>query len=244
MQRFLLCFIVFAISFSKGWSQESLRATLDGKVIAALSNLEDITVINIQTEKFAITERGGYFSIHAKEGDTLMFTGVSIKGHKVPVCDENLQEGLFFVDLETVATELNEVRVFNYNHINAVSLGIVSANQKKYTPAERKLKTASGGFLTIDPMLNLFSGRTAELKRNVETEKKEFWLKKIEALLEDVVLVQKLKVPSEYLKGFQYFLVENKRFVQTLEREDKALTEFLISELAVKYNILNAYDQK
>ncbi|RZK12009.1 MAG: hypothetical protein EOO46_04710 [Flavobacterium sp.] len=229
--------LIFVLLVSQNlWSQETIRKNLNGKVLAELYNLEDIDVINIQTEKFKKTQTGGYFSIDAREGDTLMFSGINIKGFKVLVCEEDLQKDLLFVQLETVATQLNEVTVINYSHINAVSLGIVPSDQKKYSPAERKLRGASKGFLTVDPLLNMFSGRTAELKRNVETEKKESWLKKIEALFEDVVLIEKLKIPSEYLKGFQYFLVENKRFVQLLEGDNKVIRDFALAELAVKYN--------
>ncbi|MFY0483257.1 hypothetical protein ACI6PS_11690 [Flavobacterium sp. PLA-1-15] len=235
--------LIFVLAVSQNlWSQETVRKNLNGKVMAELYNLEDIDVINMQTEKFKKTQTSGYFSIDAKEGDTLMFSGVNIKGLKVLVCEEDLQKDLLFVKLETVATQLSEVTVINYNHINAVSLGIVSADQKKYTPAERKLKSASKGFLTVDPILNMFSGRTAELKRNVETEKKEFWLTKIEELFEDVILVEKLKVPSEYIKGFQYFLVENKRFVQLLEGKNKTVLHFVLAELAVKYKSSIAYE--
>jgi hypothetical protein len=38
--------------------------------------------------------------------------------------------------------QLDEVVIRRYNNINAVSLGIIPANQKSYTPAERKLRTA------------------------------------------------------------------------------------------------------
>jgi len=225
------------------WSQEAVRKNLNGKVMAELYNLEDIDVINIQTEKFKRTQTGGYFSIDAKEGDTLMFSGTNIKGLKVLICEEDLAKDLLLVQLETVARELSEVVVVNYSHINAVSLGIVSSDQKKYTPAERKLRGASKGFLTVDPLINMFSGRTAELRRNVETEKKESWLKQIEELFEDAVLIGKLKLPLEYLKGFQYFLVENKRFIQLLEGNNSVVRDFALAELAVQYKKLIAYEE-
>lgn len=245
MKRFQFGLIFFLAVSNNLWSQGqgSVRKNLNGKVTADLYNLEDIDIINIQTEKFKRTLPGGYFSIDAKEGDTLLFSGINIKGLKVLVCEEDLKKDLFFVGLETVATQLREVVVFNYNHINEVSLGIVSKDQKKYTPAERKLRTASKGFLSIDPMLNMFSGRTVELKRNVETEKKEFWLQKITELLEDVVLIERLDVPSEYLKGFQYFLVENKRFVELMEGKNKVLRDFVLGELAVKYKKMIANEK-
>jgi len=47
--------------------------------------------------------------------------------------------------LEPLVRLLDEVRINEYKNINAVSLGIISPNTKHYTPAERKLYTATGG---------------------------------------------------------------------------------------------------
>ena len=50
--------------------------------------------------------------------------------------------------------QLKEVIVFQYKNINAVALGIISKNQRGYTPAERKLATTSSGRLNplgLDP---------------------------------------------------------------------------------------------
>ena len=243
MKRFPLAFIFFLIIVPNSWSQEAVRKILNGKVVVDLYNLEDIDVINVQTEKFKRTQTGGYFTVEAMEGDTLMFSGTNIKGLKVLICKEDLEKDLLFVKLETVAKELSEVVVVNYNHINSVSLGIVSANQKKYTPAERKLKAASKGFLSVDPVLNFFSGKTAKLKRDVATEKKEVWLKLIEELFEDVVLVNRLEIPADYIKGFQYFLVENKRFVQLVEGNNTTLRDFVLTQLAIKYKKMMANEE-
>ena len=72
-------------------------------------------------------------------------------------------------------TQLDEVKVQKSN-IDAVSLGILTKPGKVYTPAERRLKTATGlyasanagtmmgGSVGLDPLINWISGRTALLK--------------------------------------------------------------------------------
>ena len=47
--------------------------------------------------------------------------------------------------------------------------------------------------------------------------------------------ISKLKIPSEYVKGFEYYAVENESFVKILKSNNIATTTFLIGELAIKY---------
>ena len=47
--------------------------------------------------------------------------------------------------------------------------------------------------------------------------------------------VSKLKIPAEYVKGFEYYSIENERFVTVLKSKNVTMTTFLIGELATKY---------
>ena len=144
--------------------------------------------------------------------------------------------------------QLREVVIRRYNAINAVALGIIPKGQKTYSPAERKLKTANsldatasagpmaGGSISADPLFNFFSGRTAMLKKEIEVEKKESYLVLLEKMFDTNHFVNKLKIPLAYVKGFQYFAVENPKFTIILNSKNKTATEFLLGELATKYN--------
>ena len=66
-------------------------------------------------------------------------------------------------------------------------MGIIPYGQKKYTPAERKLKTAGdfkpihllgllGGAFALDPIINKINGRTKKLKKEIKVEGKETYL--------------------------------------------------------------------
>lgn len=239
----LFLFVVLLVN-----AQDHVK-NIKGKVTADFSNLADINVINMRTEKYTVTDQDGYFAIQVKEGDTLMFSSVNIKPQKITVSCEDMERDKVYVKLESSTIQLNEVVIVNYRNINAVSLGIIPAGQKRYTPAERRLKTATGtdaqiGLNTkfsIDPLLNAISGRTAMLKKALETEKKENWLQRIQDLYSEDFLLEKLKIPFDYIKGFQYFLVESQPFLNTLASRNTAMSDFLVGELAVRFieNIAN-----
>lgn len=210
---------------------------LNGKVSADSNDLEGIYIINLKTEKSTLTERGGYFSIYANIGDTLVFSAVQFKAIKIALKEKDISNELFFVKMESLIRVLDEVRIDEYKNINAISLGIISPNTKHFTPAERKLYTATsgGGILPIDPILNAISGRTAMLKKEVEIEKKETLKDKVERWYEEKYFTQTLKIPQDYVKGFLFYVVEDAKFAQAVNAKNKTMATFLINELAVNY---------
>lgn len=248
--------VFFILMATKALAQEPIPVKLNGKVIAGLSNLEGIYVINLKTEKAVITDKEGYFSIPAAVGDTLMFSATQFKTVRVGLTTEYFQQDLFCVKMNPIVNQLKEVIVKTYSNINAVSLGIIPSNQKKYTAAELKLHTATdlnasasvsgmaGGSISADPLLNFLSGRTKMLKKEIEVEKKESYLKQLENLFDLDYFVNKLKIPSEYVKGFEYYVVENEKFTAILKSNNKTMTTFLIGELAAKYNEIIASENK
>ena len=56
--------------------------------------------------------------------------------------------------------------------------------------------------------------------------------------------VERLKIPEEYVKGFEYYAVENDKFTTILNSKNKTSTEFLLGELAVKYKEIIASEAK
>ena len=225
---------------------------ISGKIIANTNDLEGVYVVNAQTEVTVITNADGTFSIMANPGDTLVFSSIQFKENRILLTAENFTDLNFTVKLSMVMHQLQEVIVKRYDNINARDLGIVSSNQKTYTEAERKLKTSTdlnaqvglGGSISLDPLLNVFSGRSAMLKKELAVEKKEFFMKLLENMFTLDHFVNRLKIPTEYVKGFEYFAVENDRFTVILNSKNKTSTEFLLGELAVKYKEILAGENK
>jgi len=238
------------------WSQSQDRSVFNGKVVSNTSDLEGIYVINVQTEETVTTTASGAFSIAAKADDVLVFSSISFKEKRVMLKQEDFSNLNFTVNLTMVMYQLQEVVVRRYDNINAESLGVIPMGQKKYTSAERKLQTATalnatanggsmaGGSISADPLLNFFSGRTAMLKKEVAVEKKEFFMRLLENMFSLEHFIDRLKIPADYVKGFEYYAVENEKFTVILNSKNKTSTEFLLGELAVKYKEMIAGENK
>ena len=237
------------------WSQVQERTILNGRIISNTNDLEGVYVVNAQTEVMATTTADGSFSIMAKSGDTLVFSSIQFKESRILLTAENFSDLIFTVKLNLLMHQLQEVIIKRYDNINAVALGIVPAGQKSYTQAERKLHTATalnptanagtmaGGSVSADPLFNFFSGRTAMLKKEVAVEKKEFFMKLLENMFTLDHFVNRLKIPLEYVKGFEYYAVDNDKFTAILNSKNKTSTEFLLGELAVKYKEIIASEK-
>jgi len=124
-------------------AQKISDKVLNGKVVSEAVNLDGIYVINLNTDQTATTASQGFFSISVSVGDTLMFAALPIKGLKRVITEADFDQKLVFIKLEPMNHRLNEVVIKQYKHINAVDLGIVAPTIKKYTPAERRLRTAN-----------------------------------------------------------------------------------------------------
>ena len=239
-----------------GWSQAEDRTMFNGRITANSADLEGVYVINAQTEVMATTNDLGAFSILAKPGDELVFSSIQFKENRILLKPENFCDVNFSVRLNVIMHQLQEVVVKNYNSINAVALGIIPSGQKSYTEAERKLHTATalnatanagsmaGGSVSADPLLNFLSGRAAMLKKEVAVEKKEFFMKLLERMFSLDHFIDRLKIPAEYVKGFEYYAVENDKFTVILNSKNRTSTEFLLGELAVKYKEIIARENK
>ena len=229
-----LC-IFFILSANAILSQESVRIALNGKINANTLDLEGVYVINLKTEKSTITEKSGYFSIAAIEGDTILFSAIHLKEIRVVLGKEDFQKE-FLVKMESRITSLKEVVIKRYDNINAVSLGISPSGMLHRTQAERKLYTAKS--TTGDALLNLMSGRTAMLKKEIVVESKLSFIKQIDNMFNEDYFRSILKIPLEYIKGFEYYIVENERFTTILKTKNKTQIEFAMVSLADKYNLI------
>ena len=243
-----ITFLVLFFSFVAYGQEERV---LNGKVIANTVDLEGIVVANLNHNQSVLTSNEGYFSIPAKVGDSLSFSSVQLIALKVMVSKEDIAANYILVKMQTLTRELKEVRIEENKKINTVAMGIVPKDVKTFTPSERKLNTASnpyarvglglgiGGFASgLDPLLNKISGRTKMLKKEVVVEQKEMMIHKLEMLFDEKFYVEQLKISQDYIKGFQYYVVEDATFANAINSKNKTLCVFLITQLAVDFNKL------
>ena len=223
-------FLIFSFGFAQ-------KTELKGKVMSISKELEGITITNLSSNYSTLTLSGGYFTIRVNVNDTLQFSGVQFKLKKVVVRPRDLTSDLFLVNLELISYNLKEVVIDQHKDINAVSMGILAAPAKKYSPAERKLHeaTTGGGIVPLNPILNTISGRTNMLKKEIEVEKKEYTIRKLNEWFEASFYTERFNIPVDYIQGFQYFLADDPDFESAVRSKNKTLTVFLMGEVAVQY---------
>ena len=222
-----MCFWLSQITF--GQSNEKL---LHGKIVADSASVVGIDVVNLGNEKVTVTNNKGEFSILAKANDILVFSSMTLEMKRMLVDEDDLKSETITIYMTPKINELNEVIIKK----NAAEGTSIIPGQKHYTPAERKLYTATSGLL--DAPLNWLSGRTEMLKKEIVVERKERMLNKIGVLYEDKYYIQTLKVPEIYIDDFQRYLIEDKEFAAALKVKNRTMMLFLISKLAVNYNAI------
>ncbi len=216
-----------------GFGQKNNSKELLGRIMEQSTPIEGVNIINNTTQVATISDSDGNFSIAVREGDVLVFSAVNLDPLKRRITTEDLASNLLVVKMTAKEVELREVVVNENANITAENLGIIPYGQKKYTPAERKVYTANS--TSVDKLLNAISGRTAMLKKEVNVEKKEALFRKLEYLFDENYYTERLKIPVDYIKGFQLFCVEDAEFAVSLNTKNKTMSMFLITDLARKY---------
>jgi hypothetical protein len=230
MKKWVVLFL-FLGTFSM-WSQDRNEKLLQGIIAADDALLSGIDVVNLGNEKVTVTNSKGEFSILAKADDILVFSSKSLEMRRVLIDEDDLKSGTITVNMYPKINELDEV-IVKKSPIEGVS---IIPGQKQYTPAERKLHTATNGIL--DAPINWMSGRTEMLKKEVAVERKERLLDKIGILYEDKYYIETLKVPEIYIDDFQRYIIEDKEFIAALKVKNRTMMLFLISKLAANYNAI------
>jgi hypothetical protein len=230
MKKWVVLLLFFS-TFSL-WSQDRNEKLLQGIIAADDALLSGIDVVNLGNEKVTVTNSKGEFSILAKADDILVFSSKSLEMRRLLIDEDDLKSGNITLNMYPKINELDEV-IVKKNAVEGVS---IIPGQKQYTPAERKLHTATSGLL--DAPISWMSGRTAMLKKEVVVERKERLLDKIGILYEDKYYIETLKVPEIYIDDFQRYIIEDKDFTAALKVKNRTMMLFLISKLAVNYNAI------
>jgi len=230
MKKWVVLLLFFS-TFSL-WSQDRNEKLLQGIIAADDALLSGIDVVNLGNEKVTVTNSKGEFSILAKADDILVFSSKTLEMRRLLIDEDDLKPGTIIVNMFTKINELDEV-IVKKSPTEGVS---IIPGQKQYTPAERKLHTATSGVL--DAPINWMSGRTAMLKKDVAVERKERLLDKIGILYEDKYYIETLKIPEIYIDDFQRYIIEDKEFTAALKVKNRTMMLFLISKLAVNYNVI------
>jgi hypothetical protein len=215
------------------------RVPLKGKITAGKFIVTDVFVINKGTGAEAKSNAKGLFTITAKVGDKLAVYSNKIEVREFAVTKLSFAEVPYVMEVIPKGTELKEVVI---NAVTPESLGLVPANQKQYTVAERRLRAAGGEFglgngftVSLDYIINVISGRLKMLEKALETEKKEFAIERLNGIYLDEQIEVELKIPKEYVRGFLFYVVEDEVFLAAMHAKNQELARLNLIRLSESY---------
>jgi hypothetical protein len=237
-QKIMLIYLVLSVLKMQAQDLKNLK----GIVLADQLPVEGVHVINLSTEKSTVTKSDGTFSIEVKEDDLLTFSAVHLDYWRKSIRKADLEKGFVEINMTVKSIDLDNVEVTEYTQINAVSAGIIPKPVKKYTPAERRLKTAGdfkywhllnilGGNLPLDPIINKISGRTAMLKKELSIEKKELMIQSLDLIFDNSFYSELLEIPEEYVTGFKMYVVEFEEMDGLIKQKKEEVLTFYMLQL-------------
>lgn len=91
------------------FAQQLPREILDGQIIADSISVEGITITNKTTNRYAVSDNEGHFTLYAREKDTLVFSSMNYSSRSVVLDASDMKMKVLKIKLESHITELDEV---------------------------------------------------------------------------------------------------------------------------------------
>jgi hypothetical protein len=95
------------ISFAQLGSREIIK----GQIISEATAIDNVTVFNVSSNKGAVTDKLGFFTMYARPSDTLVFSSVIFKSKKLVLTENDFKVIVLKIKLEEFINELDEVVV-------------------------------------------------------------------------------------------------------------------------------------
>ena len=223
------------------------RIVIKGRIISDGMGVEDVLVVNYSAQHETRTDFAGNFSIKAQTGDLLIISDYKIDEKRIRFTPDIVKDGIALISVKTAVTELEEIIVYKNSNLTSEALGLVPKGQRSYTPAERRLKTASdmtptffvgtmpGVAVPTDPIINAITGRTKMLKRELRIEKKERVLEALSGMYTEDEIAAEFAIPEPYTDGFLYFIADEPGFTNNFIKNNAGLVKVEMSRLATEY---------
>lgn len=224
---------------------------MQGKIIVNDAKLNGVRVINLMNEKETITDAEGRFAILVKPDDLLVFSAEFLDYMRKIVEESDYIKGTVEVQMTSKALQLDEVEIIDYSRINAVNLGVLAKPAKEYTPAERRLQTATGlypslnvgsmagGSIGLDPLMNWISGRTKMLKNALKAEQKQILLQKLDYYYVDDFFTTELEIDPMFVGSFKNFAIYDAVLIEAIQSKNKPRMDFNLYRIAKEFKNRN-----
>ena len=107
---------VFLILFSTfSFAQIVSREIINGKIVADSLVVENVTVFNKSSNKGAVSDSNGFFSLYARPKDTLVFSNIAFTSRALVLDEFDFKVKIVTVELISKVDELDEVIVSPYS---------------------------------------------------------------------------------------------------------------------------------
>jgi len=242
-------YAIFILAFAVTLNCFSQNIQVNGKIIAD-GDVENLHIINVTTNQNTISDLKGEFKLNCNLNDTIKILSVRYSLFKLIISKKNLEEKLITCVLSEKINELNEVilgkiltgdlnsDITNFKGnppINFFDLGIEGYKGKPKTLNERRLFAAktSGGFLSVDRIINRISGYTKKLEGYVALDKKKSFLENLKRkFLKE--LFENQKYEENIKNEFFFYYLDDTEFI--LECQDK-------NDLAIFIKLKSKFDK-
>lgn len=186
--------------------------------------IENVHIINKNSQKGSISNKMGQFKISVTDKDTLLISDIQYQNKLMVVNRNHLVEKFIYINLMELNNELDEVVVKQYDDMSK-ELGLPNAGKKPLNKLERNLNHYSqkstpvvilqallfkpGG---IDDVYNIISGnrkRDRKLKQLIETdrqnESKRQYVKNIREHFQDDFFINSVNIEKESIDDYIYY---------------------------------------
>jgi hypothetical protein len=237
MNNKTLLFILIILFCLKIYGQKE-RTVVFGTITSDSISLENIHVINKNSQKGTITNKYGEFKIPAKENDTLIFSAIQFeyKEHIISTKEINLKK--IVLKLAPKINSLEEIIVKNHDlsgflkndlkntklikQVDAFSLNLPNVGKAPVTEVDfinRKINYYSKGG-SLNKLYGWISGEKKELKklRSLVTEGEI--LLKIRELVTDKYLTETLNIKKEDIPAFIEYC-KSKEIIKLFKQNNK-----------------------
>ena len=243
--QYVLCFmLVSGMILVRTHAQ---KVELSGKIISN-GELEGIHVINKTSYRYATTDEKGFFIIEGKESDSLYFSSIQYIPKTIVLTTQQINSKSITVSLSESINALDEVVVgtiltgdLNSDITNSdaklpidfYDLGIPGYTGPRLNLLERRLFEADAGSLftglglNVSKLLNMISGRTKMLKKQVKLDRDKQIIQHIKEVV-GPLLFKTNELEENKRMEFYYFCADAADFQQRCRgRSDVEILQFL-----------------
>ncbi|UVD79023.1 hypothetical protein NWE55_12950 [Myroides albus] len=202
--------VVATLMVSSTYAQK--KAMIDGRARLLDGRSVPVTIENRSSKEIAVVDQTGYYMITAQKGDTLRFTSKFSVTSDYVVEKQDIKKGRVNVVLAKPGQNLEEIIIikkdFGPDFFGKSDEQILSPAEANYSRRNTLTSaTPSGGLgISVDALVNLFSGQRKKDKEAIVYERLEIIVKDFVEKYPKEDLTKDLSIPSEQVDAFLYYL--------------------------------------